>query len=420
MNLERLNPVDLAVPLFFALMAVEIGLGRLKRRRYYRLNDTISDLSTSLIFGLVGLGAVALGLVAYESIRLNFSLAPLLGYEDATLDSPWYVWLLALIGVDFLYYWFHRATHDVRLFWCFHVTHHSSEEFNLSVALRQCAFQRLLEYPFNFPLALLGVPWQMFLICHGILKVYQFWVHTRWIGKLGPLEYVILTPSHHRVHHGRDPLYLDRNHGGILIIWDRLFGTYVEEKEEPHYGLTKPLQTLNPLTANLHAFQEIWSDFRRTSGLKNKLGVLFRKPGWRPPDLGGPLALADVPASYQKYDPSISGASAYLLVQFLVTVAATLLVLRWVKQAFLPLPYALLISVLVIYSLGSIGLMLDGRRSALFWEPARYVLLGVVALCLFSVGLMGQAAALAAFSMAGAFWFMLLRNRLPLGPSLQS
>ncbi|MCB1321622.1 MAG: sterol desaturase family protein [Leptospiraceae bacterium] len=369
-----MNIISLAVPAFLVLILIEIVLGYVRGRRYYRLNDSIADLSTGLIFSIVGVGVVLAAIVVYDDIRESVSIQRLFGVPEIPSDSV-FVWVALLVTVDFIYYWFHRATHEIRFFWAFHVTHHSSEEFNLTVALRQCAFQRMLEYPFYFPLALLGVPWPMFFLCHGILKIYQFWVHTRHIGKLGVLESFMLTPSHHRVHHARDPQYIDRNHGGIFIIWDRMFGTYAEEIEEPNYGLTTNLASFNPLRANLHVLAEMWRDVRQTRRLRDKLRVLYRAPGWRPDDLGGPRAAAEVPVDYQKYNPVLSKSEQmYVLIQFLLTLGVAFGFLQAARaglSVWLAVPW----SIFAVYALTSIGIVLDRRTIAVWTESVRHALM---------------------------------------------
>lgn len=258
--------LDKAVPFFLGLVVVEAVWGR--RKGVYRWNDSVGDLATGILYSLSGVLITIAALFLYKEIGMYSSVQTLFGWGEFPSGSPLQkgeggfvfslenllAWGFVLIAVDFIYYWFHRATHEVHFLWACHVTHHSSEEFNLTVALRQSMFQRIFEYAFNLPLALLGIPWWMFFVCHSILKIYQFWVHTRLVGKLGWMEKILLTPSHHRVHHGRDPEYLDKNHGGILILWDKWFGTYTEEKKEPIYGLTEPLPTFNPVWANFHVY----------------------------------------------------------------------------------------------------------------------------------------------------------------------
>ena len=189
--------------------------------------------------------------------------------------------------MDFFYYWFHRWSHEVNAGWAAHIVHHQSEEMNLAVALRQSVFQGALSWVFYLPLALVGFPPAMFLTVSALNTLYQFWIHTRAIGKLGPLEWVLNTPSHHRVHHGRNPKYIDRNHAGSLIVWDRMFGTFQEEEEEPVYGITRPLASWNPVWANFHYWAELWRTARRATRLQDRFRIFWKPPGWRPEELGG-------------------------------------------------------------------------------------------------------------------------------------
>ena len=369
MDLAKLNPITLAVPFFVLLIFVELLVSRLRQssreRKIYRLNDSIAALTTALVFSITGVAVTAASLWWYSIVESHWSL-PVLWSGFAKLElanAAWWHWLLILLAVDFLYYWFHRASHEIRFLWACHVTHHSSEEFNLTTALRQCSFQRVFEYMFMLPLALLGIPWQMMFICHGILKIYQFWVHTRLIGRLSFLEHVLLTPSHHRVHHGRDPQYLDKNHGGIFILWDRWFGSYAPEVEEPHYGLVKPLRSWNPLWANVHEYAGIFRDMWRTRGWRNRLRVALGAPGWRPDDLGGPLHAEVVAPDYQKYDPNPGRAALlYAFVQFLLLAGASMVFLRLARGAAgLPdWPVALLVvsGVYLVLALTTVGAML--------------------------------------------------------------
>jgi sterol desaturase/sphingolipid hydroxylase (fatty acid hydroxylase superfamily) len=190
-------------------------------------------------------------------------------------------WIVAIVGWDFLYYCQHRAEHEIRLLWACHVNHHSSERYNLTTALRQpwTPWTHVVFYP---PLALLGVrPW-MILVAEGIDLIYQYWVHTEAVGTLPRwFEWLFNTPSHHRVHHGSNPQYLDKNYGGILIVWDRLFGTFEAEDERVVYGLTKNIDTYHPFRIAFGEYADLGQDLAHT-GIRNRLGVLLRAPGWRP------------------------------------------------------------------------------------------------------------------------------------------
>ncbi|MCX5739849.1 MAG: sterol desaturase family protein, partial [Proteobacteria bacterium] len=187
----------------------------------------------------------------------------------------------ALLADDFCYYWFHRLHHEVRFFWAAHVTHHSSQRYNLATALRQ-SWSPMTALPFYAPLPLLGFDPLMLVTVHAINLLYQFWIHTELIDRLGPFEWVFNTPSHHRVHHASNPIYLDRNYAGILIIWDRLFGTFEPEREAPIYGLTKNISTYNPVRIAFHEWVAVMRDALRPNPLAVRIGYLVNPPGWSP------------------------------------------------------------------------------------------------------------------------------------------
>jgi sterol desaturase/sphingolipid hydroxylase (fatty acid hydroxylase superfamily) len=214
-------------------------------------------------------------------------LAAYIGLYDLTplrLDpGDWWVWVALFFADDISYYWFHRISHESRAFWASHVVHHSSQHYNLSTALRQ-TWVPMTYFPFWLWMPLVGfTPW-MVLLAQSWSLIYQFWIHTERIRKLpAPLEWVLNTPSHHRVHHGANEEYLDKNYGGILIIWDRLFGSFAPEGTRVKYGLTTNIDTFRPVRVAFHEYVAMWHDFRRVRGWRNKTGVVFRGPGWHPP-----------------------------------------------------------------------------------------------------------------------------------------
>jgi sterol desaturase/sphingolipid hydroxylase (fatty acid hydroxylase superfamily) len=364
-----MNLIVLAIPVFFLLIAVEVVLARLQARDLYRLSDSVNDLSCGildqLLDGLLKAALLAGYVFLHERYRL-FSFPP---------ASP-VVWAACFLGVDFIYYWFHRASHEVNALWAAHIVHHQSEEYNLTVALRQSAFQQAFSWVFYLPLAVLGFPPAVFLAVSAINTLYQFWIHTRTIGRLGPLEWVLSTPSNHRVHHGRNPRYVDRNHGGTLIVWDRLFGTYAREEDEPVYGITSPLRSLNPVWANLHYWADLLCRARRAVRLRDRLRYLVARPGWNPPELGGFQAPPEVDrACYRKFDvPVPRGLHAYVAVQF----AAMLLLASWFlfSQEGLSLGLRAAVSAAVAFSLVALGGLLERKA----WAPAaEAVRLGLLA-----------------------------------------
>jgi sterol desaturase/sphingolipid hydroxylase (fatty acid hydroxylase superfamily) len=266
------NIVLYSIPAFIALMLIE-GVWTLRHPEVvgYEKRDT----AASLTMGLAN--------VAVSAVTVLVSI-PYFGwlYEHRLVDigHAWWTWIVLLFAEDLCYYWFHRIHHDVRLLWACHVNHHSSKHFNLSTALRQAVLTPLTGPVFWSPLLLVGFPPYAVLTAQAWSLLYQFWLHTEACDRLGPLEWVLNTPSHHRVHHGKNIAYLDKNHGGIFILWDRLFGSFVPEAERVEYGLTKDIQTFNPARIAFHEFAAIARDVARAPGVTAKLGYVFAPPGW--------------------------------------------------------------------------------------------------------------------------------------------
>lgn len=264
------------LPLFVIALVAEAVFNHHQQRGWYKGRDT----ATSLVLLVLSSAVDLLPKLATIWLMLQLETWSPLG---AVVGRQWWAWVLVLVLDDFIYYCFHRSNHEWRLFWAGHVNHHSSQYLNLGTALRQGVGERIPKYLFWLPLPLLGFDVAMVLTAIALNLFYQFWVHTPAINKLPePLEWLLNTPSHHRVHHASNPIYLDRNHGGILIIWDRLFGTFQAELAEqpPIYGLTKNLPTTHPWTALTHEYQALWQDLRRSPTWRVRWGYLFGPPGW--------------------------------------------------------------------------------------------------------------------------------------------
>lgn len=263
-----------AVPAFVALMLVEAAAARRDRKvRGYEPRDTAASLA-------MGTGNRAIT-IATHGVTVGM-LFWLYEHRVLTLGSAWWVWAPLFVAEDFTYYWFHRASHEVRFLWAAHENHHSSERYNLSTALRQSWTTPFTELLFYWPLPLLGIHPAMLLTQKAISLLYQFWIHTELVDRLGPMEWLFNTPSHHRVHHGMNVEYLDRNHGGILILWDRLFGTFEPERAAVRYGLTKRLESFNPFTIAFHEWSALARDLRDARDWRARLGYVFAPPGWSP------------------------------------------------------------------------------------------------------------------------------------------
>jgi sterol desaturase/sphingolipid hydroxylase (fatty acid hydroxylase superfamily) len=266
-----------AVPAFVLLLVVEAVSFKVAQRedmRGYEAKDTRTSLSMGLGNVVINTGWKAIVLLIYVGL---YELTPLRVPDDAV-----WAWVLLFFLDDFAYYWFHRISHEVRVFWASHVVHHSSQYFNLSTALRQ-TWTPMTYFPFWAPIALLGFkPWMIFTM-QAVSLMYQFWIHTERIRKLPRwFEYIFNTPSHHRVHHGANHVYLDRNYAGILIIWDRMFGTFQGEDEPVKYGLTKNIRTFSPPKVAFHEWVAVWHDVRNASNWRERLGYAFGGPAWRP------------------------------------------------------------------------------------------------------------------------------------------
>ena len=387
-----MDVVAASIPLFFALIGLELGVSRLRGRATYRLSDSISDLSLGILSQLTGLFITLMTYALFAWVSANLSIQRFLPVPPWPSGSPWSSaagftsWAVVFLLVDLCYYWSHRLSHRVHILWAGHVVHHSSEEYNLTVALRQSSLHGLFTWAFYMPLALLGVPWVMFAVCHGLNLIYQFWIHTREVGRLGPLEGFMNTPSHHRVHHGVNPKYQDKNYAGVFIIWDRMFGTFTPEEEEPVYGITVPLRTWNPLWANVHVFVDIARQAARTARWRDRLGVIFGPPAWRPADLGGPVTIPEVsPATFEKYDPEPSSAVKwYALVQFVAALLGTLAALKAAES--LPAWQLAVVVFYVALSLSNLGSLLENARWVRAMEVARLVtLIAAASILLFGV-----------------------------------
>jgi len=365
--------IALAIPVFFLLIGIELIVEKVGRTQYYRFNDAVANISCGIGQQVFGIFIKTLLLIGYVWLYNNHR------FFDFPADQ-WWTWLLLFVGVDFFYYWFHRYSHEISLMWGGHIVHHQSEEYNLSVALRQGAFQTLFSWVFYLPLAVLGFDPITFVVVSQFQTLYQFWIHTRAIGKIHPIfSYLFNTPSHHRVHHGVNPQYIDKNHGGTLIIFDRIFGTFQAEEEEVVYGVTKPLKSFNAVWANFDYLRDVWHLALKTRNIKDFFKVFFMPPGWRPDYLGGPQKPGPVDVkSFQKFDFAVpKGVNYYVLVQFALILGAGSLFLFKAEQFDLIYGmemawiWKLVAGFLILLGLASLGGLLEGRKWAFFAEGFR-------------------------------------------------
>ncbi|MEE4202992.1 MAG: sterol desaturase family protein [Halieaceae bacterium] len=295
--------ITIAVPFFLLSILLEFVWGWWRGNNTYRLNDMFSSLMLGNLSQARRFVTLGVGGLVYHWITDYFSL-PL---WDA---SAWWTWVVAFVLYDFCYYWLHRMGHERQILWAAHVAHHQSEDYNLSTALRQTSTGFLLGWLFYIPMFLLGIPAEVVVTVGALNLIYQFWVHTQHVPELGWLEFIFVTPSNHRVHHAQNDRYLDRNYGGVFIVWDRLFGTYQRElPEEPCvYGIRGPINSWNPVVALTHIYRDMCLDMVRAGSLKERLAVLFARTGWQPDSIPAEHRRAKNDLSqFRKFDPAVSG-----------------------------------------------------------------------------------------------------------------
>lgn len=401
----NLNPIVLSIPIFFILIGIELLIERFTHKDLYRFPDAIANISCGITSQLSGLFLTFLGIGIYTILFENFAFFH--------LQPTWYYWLFLFLLVDLAYYWGHRMSHEVNLFWGGHVVHHQSEDYNLSVALRQSSLQTVWTFAFNLPIALLGFDPLHFALVSAFNTLYQFWIHTETIGKMGWFEYIFNTPSHHRVHHGRNPKYIDKNHAGSLIIWDKMFGTFQPEEEKPTYGITKPINSWNPVFANFSHYVEMGKDLNRIPSFADKIKYLFMKPGWLPASLGGYRPAPEVDRTlYKKYEtPAPMLLNLYVLFQFVLALGGASLFLVLAKD--FTLGEKALISALITMVIVNCGVLFENRSWAVYAEWIRIIL--YPGLLVFITYINGWPLWLYFFSGAycivSAFWFNLIQRR---------
>ncbi len=364
------NALLYAIPFFMLLLVVEIAYGHFVKNQKHKVMDSVSSISsglTNIIKDSLGLGLI---LVSYPI---------LLEYLAVTsIKATWGVWLVAFIVIDFAGYWNHRLSHKINFFWNQHVIHHSSEEFNLACALRQSISNLIGYFPLLLiPAAVVGVPNEVIAVLAPIHLFAQFWYHTQHIGKMGWLEYIIVTPSQHRVHHAINPEYIDKNLGQILCVWDRWFGTFQEELEEvpPQYGVLKPAATWNPIHIN---FQHLWrliQDAWRTKRYYDKIRIWFMPTGWRPADVKEkyPVTIITDVYDFERYNtPSSYMFKAYAIFQMLA--ATFFLLFMFFNFTAIGFDGLLLFAAFVFIGIYGYTSLMDRRPYAILIELGRSIM----------------------------------------------
>ena len=365
----------LAVPFFLLALIVELVVDRVRGTGLYRANDAINSLSAGTLSTTFGYFTKFVQILLWGLVLEHLALFEIpLAWFDASPRGVAF-WVAAAVAWDFCYYWNHRLGHEISVLWAAHAVHHQSEDYNLSTALRQTSTSFLTSWVFYVPLFVLGFPLEVVITVGAVNLIYQFWVHTQIVRRLGILDYIFVTPSNHRVHHAQNERYIDKNYGGIFILWDRLFGTFEDERDDDPviFGVRKPLANWNPFWANLQVYDYLLFDARHTRRWRDKLGVWFRRTGWRPADVAEqyPKQAANLEA-FEKFDPEVARSlRLYVLAQFLVAVVATLVIAALFVEV--GARGVLVPCVLLWTLLYTLGLINEGRSYAIKAELLRLV-----------------------------------------------
>lgn len=367
----NLSPVTLSIPIFIILIIIELSYEWFTGKHTYRFKDTIANILAGVMQQTLKL-VLKIGAYTYVFELFHFFDIP----------ANWVSGIALVFLYDFCYYWSHRMAHEVSLFWGGHVVHHQSEDFNLSVALRQSSTSFLWSFPFYLPLAIIGFdPMQLAFIA-GINLIYQFWIHTEHIVRMPAwFEAVMNSPAHHRVHHGRDPKYIDKNHAGMFIIWDKLFGTFQEEEEKVNYGVTVPVATWNPVYANFKHYIYLFKMLLGVRSFGDGIKLLFYKPGWQPDYLGGSIIPKKVNPAYEKFNKGVSDwkAQTYVSLNFILLLITTTYVLFGFKSMDLTKAYCSI--AWIVWTCIMIGIILEGKDHLLV-RILEFLRLGAL-VCLF-------------------------------------
>ncbi len=400
------------LPLLLTAVAVEIYVDRRRRTRYIRLGNAINSMSlamlvyTTKIFSQV----VAIGGFVWLGQTLAPRPIPVEAFNFTSVSgiaailAVWLAW-------DFGIYWRHRLRHEWAFLWAHHYVHHQSEEYNLTTAFRGSGIGVLFTLIVHLPILLAGVPPQIYLPVGAFINLVQYFAHTRHVGRLGLLDEIFMTPSNHRVHHARNDVYIDKNYGGMLIIWDKLFGTYQRELsgEAVVFGIKKPVRTWNPFVLTLHAYAQLFRDAWYTRGWRNKLGVFLARTGERPADVSERFpAPAVSDEEFTKFDPETTPTlQRYAVFQFIAGIGATIALLGFGKHLSLSELFVLCLPVwMLLYTVGG---LLEGQRLAVRIEALRLGLLAAGASIAAAFGLRDPASVLlvaAAYIAISCIWLV--------------
>ncbi len=348
-----------AVPLFLGLMGLEYLVARRTGKNYFGFANSVSNINVGIAERLLDTFTVGIFYFVYEFLHTHFSIF--------NIQSGVLLWFCLLLLTDFIWYWYHRLAHEVNFLWAAHVVHHQSDDFNYTVSARITVFQAFARMCFWSILPVIGFPPAMIISVQLVHGIYPFFIHTRTIPKLGFLEYIFVTPSHHRVHHASNDQYLDKNYGDVFIFWDKLFGTFTVEKEEPVYGLTKPLDSNSFLWQHFHFILEIIYTVRQTRGWREKIKVIFGRP-----DKIDPNMRAELEKKFLKVNRSIQVSSrlnAYVTWQ--VGMLLVLLFSFLLLEHYIPVFIQICTTIIIFLTLINTGAILEQKRWVFYLEYVR-------------------------------------------------
>lgn len=359
----KLDLIALAIPFFSFFMILEYCISKKKNKNVHQFNESVANINVGIAERISDLLTTGSFFFVFSWLHRNFSLF--------AIENNWLTWILLFLATDLVWYWYHRFGHEINLFWAAHIVHHQSDDFNYTAAARITVIQAVARGLFWSILPIIGFPPEMITVLLLIHGTYPFFTHTQLIGKLGWLEYIIVTPSHHRVHHSSNPEYLDKNYGDMLIIWDKIFGTFAEEKTEPKYGLTKSLGSHSFLWQHFHYFLELIVAVRLAKTFKAKLKVIFGSPADHDPRIRTLLERRlSQKVTHIQYSEKLIRAIQVKTVTTIIVLFATILFSHYISQTNL-----WLLTAFIILSIIVTGAMLEQKRWIFHLEFARFSIL---------------------------------------------
>lgn len=375
-----MNIYALIAPIVIILLIAEMLYSHVSKKKLYNYQDTVANLATGIGNQCINL---AVAFFVYKFYGFLYQFAP---YK---FSNAWYNYLILLVLQDFVFYWFHRTGHSINIFWAAHMPHHSSEELNLSVGIRASFTQRLFQFAFfDWVFPLLGFSPDMVYSVAAVHLLLAYWHHTRVIDKLGWIEKIFVTPSHHRVHHGVNTQYLDKNFSEVFILWDRLFGTFEKEEEPICYGVTKPPASWNPMMINIQFWKQLWDDMMAAPYFIDKIKLWFMPLGWRPRGISdGPIPRIGYTLQEQvKYQSNpIPNTKLFLGVQVALTLVLTTLIIN--KKLPIETPYRIALCVTLFMNIISWSMILENKKNALLAVSSSIICLymGFISVCIYNL-----------------------------------